>query len=87
MNKKSINTKKKRNDRRGSQKEYFVQIWKSYSRQIFKYRKVLARWHNGRNEMAMLQVNNKWENNICIIYLGVSERARDIYRTRQRENK
>lgn len=23
----------------------------------------------GRNEMAMFQDNNKWENNICIIYL------------------
>lgn len=26
--------------------------------------------------MAMFQVNNKWENNICIIYLGGSEKGR-----------
>lgn len=54
----------------------------SYSREIFKCRKVLLWWHDyGRNEtamrwqwdgneMAMLQVNNKWKNNIFIIYLG-----------------
>lgn len=64
-------------------REYCLEIFRnekvSYSREIFKCRKVLQTAMTqdyGRNEMAMFQVNNKWENNICIIYLGGSKRAR-----------